>query len=140
MLPAIGTLGRVVVCEDDDLTRQMLCDNLAADRFDPLPAATAEAALHSCRYEAPDALLLDLGLPDASGLDVLREIRMGDGIAEFDTELPVIVLSGSGSPEERVRGLGEGADDYMVKPMGRLFTAWSSGSRFRIGVRLEPSP
>lgn len=116
MLPAIQSLGRVVVCEDDDLTREMLCDNLLADRFEPLPAATAEAALRSCRYEAPDALLLDLYLPDASGLDVLREIRYADSLAEFDPELPVIVISGAGSAGERVRGLGEGASDYLVKP------------------------
>lgn len=115
MLPAIESLGRVVVCEDDDLTREMLCDNLAADRFEPLAAATAEAALRCCRYEAPDALLLDLNLPDASGLDVLREIRLAE-MGELDADLPVIVLSGSGADCERVRGLGEGADDYLVKP------------------------
>lgn len=116
MFSSIERLGTVVVCEDDDLTRQMLCDNLLADRIEPLPAETAEAALRLCRYEAPDALLLDLGLPDASGLDVLREIRRAEAGCEIDPNLPVIVLSGYGTAGERVRGLGEGADDYLVKP------------------------
>jgi DNA-binding response OmpR family regulator len=62
-------------------------------------------------------MLLDLTLPDASGLDVLREIREADGVvSRFDSCLPVIVLSGRGSDEERVRGLECGADDYIVKP------------------------
>jgi DNA-binding response OmpR family regulator len=56
-------------------------------------------------------------LPDASGLDVLREIRATDGSnGRFDPGLPVVVLSGRGSPADRVRGLSEGADDYLVKP------------------------
>lgn len=116
MFPPIERLGTVVVCEDDDLTRQMLCDNLLADRYEPVPAETAEAALRLCRYEAPDALLLDLNLPDASGLDVLREIRRAEFGFELDPTLPVIVISGLGAAGERVRGLGEGADDYLVKP------------------------
>jgi DNA-binding response OmpR family regulator len=56
-------------------------------------------------------------LPDASGLDVLREIRATDGSnGRFDPGLPVVVLSGRGAPADRVRGLAEGADDYVVKP------------------------
>jgi DNA-binding response OmpR family regulator len=56
-------------------------------------------------------------LPDASGLDVLREIRTTDGSnGRFDPALPVVVLSGRGAPADRVRGLAEGADDYVVKP------------------------
>jgi len=116
MPSATEKLGSVVVCEDDELTRGMLCENLLADRFDPLPAGTAEAALRLCRYEGPDALLLDLDLPDASGLDVLREIRGAEFAADLDPALPVIVLSGFGADGERVRGLREGADDYLVKP------------------------
>ena len=62
-------------------------------------------------------MLLDLALPDASGLDVLRQIREADGAdARFDPRLPVIVLTGRGADAERVRGLEFGADDYLVKP------------------------
>jgi len=116
MLPEVPRAGTVVVCEDDDLTRELLCDNLTADRYVVFPAATAGAALHLCRFEAPDLLLLDLRLPDASGLDVLREIRSAGPAPPFDPDLPIIVLSGSRTDGDRVRGLAEGASDYLVKP------------------------
>ena len=117
MLPDFDTLATLVVCEDDAGTREQLSRNLVDDRFAVLEAATAEEALRACRFEAPDAMLLDLGLPDASGLDVLRAIRRRDDAAPlFDPRLPIIVLSGRGAEDERVRGLTEGADDYLTKP------------------------
>ena len=117
MLPAVDKLATIVVCEDDDRTREMLCENLSADRYAALPAPTAADAMRLCRFQMPDLLLLDLALPDASGLDVLREIRSSVGpAAAFDPDMPVIVLSGSVADGERVRGLSEGADDYLTKP------------------------
>ena len=117
MLPERQEIAQIVVCEDDAATLELLCDHLAADRFGALPAPTASDALRLCRYKQPDLLLLDLELPDASGLDVLRQIRDADGAdARFDPRLPVIVLTGSGADAERVRGLEFGADDYLVKP------------------------
>src|SRR3954464_7593387 len=117
MLPERREIASIVVCEDDTATLELLCDHLAADRFGALPAPTASDALRLCRYNQPDLLILDLALPDASGLDVLREIREADGAdARFDPRLPVIVLSGAGNDEARVRGLEFGADDYLVKP------------------------
>ena len=117
MLPQKREIASVVVCEDDTATLELLCDNLLADRFGVLPAPTASDALRLCRYKQPDLMLLDITLPDASGLDVLREIREADGIvSRFDPRLPVIVLTGRGAGEDRVRGLEFGADDYLVKP------------------------
>lgn len=117
MLPQRQEIASVVVCEDDAPTLELLCDNLAADRYGVLPAPSASDALRLCRYKQPDLMLLDLALPDASGLDVLREIREADGIvSRFDPRLPVIVLTGRGADRERVRGLEFGADDYVVKP------------------------
>jgi DNA-binding response OmpR family regulator len=111
-------VARVVVCDDDAATTEMLCANLSADRFDVRPAETADDALRICRYWMPDLLLLDLGLPDASGLAVIREIRRAsDPAPAFDPELPILVISGRGSAEDRIRGLREGADDFMVKPL-----------------------
>jgi DNA-binding response OmpR family regulator len=112
MLPRREEIASVVVCEDDMTTLELLCDHLAADRFGVLPAPTASDALRLCRYNQPDLLLLDLSLPDASGLDVLREIRGADGVeSRFDPNLPVIVLSGRGAQTDRIRGFGAGADD-----------------------------
>lgn len=108
----------VVVCEDDAPTLELLCDHLEADRFRALPAPSASDALRLCHYKEPDLLLLDLVLPDAPGLDVLREIRASEGaIGRYDPALPVIVLSGRGTSTDRVRGFTEGADDYVVKPV-----------------------
>jgi DNA-binding response OmpR family regulator len=113
----LGGPATIVVCENDTATLELLCDHLAADRFGVLPAPSASDALRLCRYSQPDLLLLDLALPDASGLDVLREIRESEGPeARFDPMLPVLVLSGRGAEDERVRGLEAGADDYLVKP------------------------
>jgi DNA-binding response OmpR family regulator len=113
----LGKPATIVVCEDDTATLELLCDHLAADSFAALPVTGASDALRLCRYSKPDMLLLDLSLPDASGLDVLREIREADGVnARFDPKLPVIVLSGRGAEDERVRGLEAGADDYLIKP------------------------
>jgi two-component system alkaline phosphatase synthesis response regulator PhoP len=118
MLPKRREIASLVVCEDDGPTLELLCDNLIADRFRAMAAPNAADALRLCSYEQPDLLLLDLALPDASGLDVLREIRGADGVtSRFDPGLPVIVLSGHGSGDDRVRGLEAGADDFQVKPL-----------------------
>jgi DNA-binding response OmpR family regulator len=118
MLPQRREIASLVVCEDDAPTLELLCDNLVADRFGVLPAPSASDALRLCRFNHPDLLLLDLSLPDAPGLDVLREIRAADGVtSRFDPDLPVIVLTGHGSDEDRVRGLESGADDFLVKPL-----------------------
>lgn len=117
MLPERNEIAKLVICEDDRPTLELLCDHLLADRYGVLAAPTAADALRLCQYSSPDLLLLDLTLPDASGLDVLREIRNPDSaLSRFDPQLGVIVLSGRGTERDRVRGLEQGADDYVVKP------------------------
>ncbi|HSJ18152.1 MAG TPA: response regulator transcription factor [Solirubrobacterales bacterium] len=142
MLPESEPLATVVVCEDDEATLELLCDHLTADRYRALRAPCASDALRLCQYDHPDLLLLDLRLPDASGLDVLREIRATDGSnGRFDPSLPVVVLSGRAAPADRVRGLAEGADDYVVKPfhyeelVARLRAVLRRRSRRREGPR-----
>lgn len=118
--PAAGAAGagaRIVVCEDDRPTLELLCDHLTADRFEALAAPTAADALRLCEFNRPDLLLLDLSLPDRSGLDVLAEIRTVEGrFNPFDSDLAVIIVSGRGSERDRIRGLERGADDYVLKP------------------------
>lgn len=117
MLPRTEPRATVVVCDDDIPTLELLCDNLEADQFRALAAPSAADALRLCHFNAPDLLLLDLNLPDASGLDVLREIRASEGATgSYDPELAVIVLSGRGTDADRLRGLECGADDYVIKP------------------------
>jgi DNA-binding response OmpR family regulator len=117
MLPEVDPGPTVVVCEDDEATLEFICDHLTADRFETLPAPTAADALRLCHFNHPHLLLLDLSLPDAPGLDVLRTIRDTDGsTGNYDPGLPVIVLSGRATEADRLRGLRYGADDYVVKP------------------------
>jgi DNA-binding response OmpR family regulator/uncharacterized membrane protein (UPF0127 family) len=141
MLPQRRETASLVVCEDDTATLELLCDHLAADRFGVLPAPSASDALRLCRYNQPDLLLLDLNLPDASGLDVLREIREADGVrSRFDPRLPVIVLTGRGSDEDRVRGLETGADDLVVKPFSYPELRARIGAVLRRGAAKREGP
>lgn len=122
----------VVVCEDEPVTLELLCDHLCADRYAALPAPTASDALRLCHFKAPDLLLLDLRLPDTSGLEVLRQIRAADGVTgRYDPLLPVIILSGRITEADRLRGFHEGADDYVSKP----FSYVELGARLRAVLR-----
>ncbi len=138
MLPEVEELATVVVCEDDDPTRELLCDQLTADRYRALPAPSASDALRLCGYNHPDLMLLDLWLPDAQGIDVLRQIRSSR--ERFDPELPVLVLSGRTSEADRLRGFEAGADDYLVKPFHypELVARIAAVLRRRVGRRQGP--
>ena len=141
ILPKAEPGPTVVVCEDDAATLELLCDHLEADRFRALPAPSAADALRRCHYDQPDLLLLDLNLPDAPGLEVLREIRATDGATGgYDPGLPVIVLSGRGSEADRIRGLQCGADDYVVKPfaIGEVVARMRAVLGRRAGPRRGP--
>ena len=136
-VPRAEPVATVVVCEDDPPTLELLCDHLTADRYEALPAPSASDALRLCCYRAPDLLLLDLRLPDASGLDVLREIRDADGATgRYDPALPVIALTGCVSEADRVRGFETGADDYLGKPFSYVELA----ARIRAVLRRREGP
>jgi DNA-binding response OmpR family regulator len=141
VLPEIEELATLVVCEDDDPTRELLCDHLTADRYRALPAPSASDALRLCGYSQPDLMVLDLGLPDAPGIEVLRQIRRAEGVTDrFDPELPVILLSGRTGEADRVRGFEAGADDYLVKPFHypELLARVAAVLRRRAGRRTGP--
>jgi len=134
MLPVRDETARIVVCEDDQVTLELLCDHLSADSFGVMAAPTAADAMRLCTFKEPDLLLLDLGLPDAAGLDLLREIRNPDRSANrIDPGLGVIIVSGRSTERDRVRGLGAGADDFVQKPFsyGELLARVNSVLRRR---------
>lgn len=107
----------LLLVEDDDRLRTFLRDNLAADGFGVIEARGVREALARAHVHPPALALLDLALGEEDGLAFLDAVRCGDGAARrIDPELPVIVVSGRGSPPERLRGLVRGADDYVVKP------------------------
>jgi len=107
----------ILVVEDDRNTRSFLVDNLAADGYELLCAATVEEALEEIGRSFPDLVLLDLGLPGRDGLELLHEVRSSDGIASrIDPALPLLVLTGRVGELHRIRTLERGADDLLPKP------------------------
>jgi DNA-binding response OmpR family regulator len=107
----------VLVVEDDDATRTFLADNLTADGYELVVAARARDALRLMERQYPDIAVVDVGLPDGSGLDLVRAVREADGTAtRLDPGIPMLVLSSRTDELDRLRGLERGADDYMTKP------------------------
>jgi two-component system phosphate regulon response regulator PhoB len=100
---------RVLVVEDEAGIREVLATLLRRDGFDPHTCATGADAVPALGALSPEVVLLDLGLPDVNGFDLLRTIRSR-------SEATVIVLSGRASESDRVLALELGADDYVVKP------------------------
>jgi DNA-binding response OmpR family regulator len=101
---------RILVVEDDAAIRRGLVDALGFAGYATLEASEGAAGLAAALDSECDLMLLDLVLPGRDGLAVLREVRA------MQRTLPVIVLTARGSEDDRVRGLAQGADDYVVKP------------------------
>ena len=120
----IAEPARILLVEDDPGVCTFLADNLAADGYEPLVADTAREGLRLLEYKQPDLAVIDLGLPDGSGLDLIRAVRAADGVASrLDPLLPLVIVSGRTGELDRVRGFERGADDYVAKPIPSLFLA-----------------
>jgi len=102
---------RVLIVDDEPQIQRFLTVALNAAGFEPLKAETGAEAVKLAATGAPDVIVLDLGLPDRDGKDVLREIR------QF-SQTPVIVLSARDRETEKIDALDLGADDYVEKPFG----------------------
>jgi two-component system KDP operon response regulator KdpE len=102
---------RILVVDDEPQILRALRTNLRGAGYDVETAATAEEALAAAAIRPPDAVVLDLILPDGSGTDVCREIRGWSPV-------PILVLSAVGDEREKVAALDAGADDYVTKPFG----------------------
>jgi two-component system KDP operon response regulator KdpE len=102
---------RVLVVDDEPQILRALQTNLRGAGYEVATAATARDALAAAAMRPPDAVILDLVLPDGSGIDVARELRAW-------SEAPILVLSVVGDEAEKVAALDAGADDYVQKPFG----------------------
>ena len=102
---------RVLVVDDEPQILRALQTNLRGAGYDVATAATAAQALTEAAIRPPDAVVLDLLLPDGSGRDVCRELRTW-------LAAPILVLSALGEEREKVEALDAGADDYVTKPFG----------------------
>ncbi|MDH3300048.1 MAG: response regulator transcription factor [Acidimicrobiia bacterium] len=100
----------VLVVEDDEPVRSAVSDGLSASGFEVAAVETAEDGRRHVERSRVDLVVLDIGLPDMSGLDLCRRLRADDGL------LPILILSARDAVTDRVAGLAAGADDYLVKP------------------------
>jgi two-component system KDP operon response regulator KdpE len=123
--PAVNV---ILLVEDDPSLRRALRTTLRNREFDVLEAATGEEAITIAADRRPDVVLLDLGLPDLDGLDVLRRLRVF-------SDVPVIVLTARDEQSEKIRSLDAGADDYVTKP----FDVEELLARVRAALRRVPS-
>jgi two-component system, OmpR family, KDP operon response regulator KdpE len=124
-----GRRALVLVIEDDAETRAALGRELAGHGYVVDLAADAHAGLRRWEQRRPDAILLDLGLPDFDGLDVIRRIRR-------EATTPILVLSARHAEREKVEALERGADDYVTKPFGVDELA----ARLRVALRHSSGP
>ena len=124
---SIGPL--VLVIEDEAETRAVLVRELGSRGYRVHEAADGRSALERWEASRPDVVLLDLGLPDMDGLDVIRRIRR-------DALTPIVILSGRYAEREKVEALDRGADDYVTKPFG----VDELHARLRVALRRTAGP
>jgi two-component system, OmpR family, response regulator MprA len=101
---------RILVIEDDDSVRAALRRALLLDGYEVLQAPTGQEGLLRAQTDVPDAVILDLGLPDIDGMQVCRSLRASGN------RTPILMLTARDAIDDRVDGLEAGADDYLVKP------------------------
>ncbi len=101
----------ILIVEDDDETRAALTRELTSRGYRIVEARDGRTALLRWEGRRPDVVLLDLGLPDIDGLDIVRRMRR-------DGTTPIVILSGRYEEKEKVEALDRGADDYVTKPFG----------------------
>jgi two-component system KDP operon response regulator KdpE len=119
----------ILLVEDDDATRSALRRDLAARGFRVDEAADGAGALARWEARRPDAILLDLGLPDMDGTRVIRHVRR-------EAMTPIIVLSARDAEATKVEALEQGADDYVTKPFGMA----ELHARLRAALRRAAGP
>jgi len=105
----LGKPHKILVIDDEPSIRTLLKSTLARAGYAVIEAATAREALGAVQIDKPDLVLLDLGLPDRDGLEIIGRLR-GDG------GLPVIVVSAREDSEQKIAALDLGAEDYVTKP------------------------
>lgn len=112
------TAPRVLVVEDDALVAEILQLNLPRDGWAVTLVRTAADCLQALRRELPDVVVLDLTLPDMSGIELCRQIRAG--IVPGATAIPVLMLTARASQFDKLSGFDAGTDDYLTKPFDPL--------------------
>jgi two-component system KDP operon response regulator KdpE len=108
---SVADVPRILVIEDESEIRRFLRASLAANQMQVQEADTGQAGLREAASHPPDVVLLDLGLPDISGFEVIAQLRGW-------SQVPIVVLSARGQESDKIAALDAGADDYLTKPFG----------------------
>jgi two-component system phosphate regulon response regulator PhoB len=107
-----GSVNTILLVEDDPDIRELVAYKLTRGGFEVVEAADGFAALQAARTRPPDAVILDMGLPRLSGIEVCRELRAAPATAA----VPIIMLTGAVRLQELEQAYAAGASDYLVKP------------------------
>ena len=127
----------ILVIEDEHAISNFICRALSANDYKPIAAASGKEGLSLFFSHSPDLVLLDLGLPDMDGLEVLGQF------SGLPRDIPVIIISARDRESEKVKALDMGADDYVVKPFGvsellaRIRTTLRRSDRMKVSQGIQ---
>ena len=123
--PVTEPLGEILLIEDDLEIRRILSTTLAVERYRLREAGTVAEGLNQLESRQPDAIVLDLGLPDADGIEIIQKVR------QWNRNLPILVLSVRANERDKILALDAGADDFVNKP----FAIGEFLARLRVALR-----
>jgi two-component system KDP operon response regulator KdpE len=125
----LNNVTRVLIVDDNQSIRRVLRIALTAEGYAIFEAATGQEAILVAAAQRPDIVILDLGLPDIEGIEVVRKLHQWKPI-------PIIILSVRGSEEDKIKTLDAGADDYVTKP----YNVRELNARLRAALRRASKP
>lgn len=130
---------KILIIEDEKNILNFITSVLTAQQYQVISATTGRDGLSQAASQCPDLILLDLGLPDMDGMDIIQKVRNW-------TSVPILVISARTQEDDKVRALDQGADDYVTKPFGnsellaRIRTALRHGNRMQTDDALAHRP
>ena len=130
---------KILVIEDEKNILSFITSVLTAQQYQVIPASTGRDGLSQAASQCPDLILLDLGLPDMDGMNIIKKVRAW-------TSVPIIVISARTQEDDKVQALDNGADDYITKPFGnpellaRIRTALRHSNRMQTDDPLALRP
>ena len=126
---------RILIIEDETQIRRFLRSSLASHGYELVEAATGQAGIEQMAQLQPACVILDLGLPDMDGLEVVRRIREWSAV-------PLVILTARGQEQDKIALLDAGADDYLTKPfgVGELLARIRAALRRTTGMQLPETP
>lgn len=129
----------ILIVEDDMAIREMMAFSLKREGFEAIKAASGHEALEQLNQNRPNLIIIDWGLPDMNGIDLIDMVRRDDVVKD----VPIIMLTARSEEQDKIKGLERGADDYLTKPasmlelMARIRAQLRRSKGFEIEKKLE---